>query len=212
MAARSRNRVPSRRTGLHQPIAAVMGVVFLLVGVLGFIPGITTDYDSLTWAGHDSGAQLLGLFAVSGLHNVVHLLFGVAGLALARTEPSARAYLVGGGAVYLVLFVYGLVVDQASDANFVPVDDADNWLHLALGLAMVGLGLVPDRDDSRPQRPRDRDRADEYPGGRDRPDDADRDRKPVGRAHGDSGRTREDMPDRQRGRGRLRRGQPERRS
>jgi hypothetical protein len=208
MAARSRNRAPSRHTGLHQPIAAVVGVAFLLVGVLGFVPGITTDYDSLTWAGHDSDAQLLGLFAVSGLHNVVHLLFGVAGLTLARTESSAKAYLIGGGAVYLVLFVYGLVVDQTSDANFVPVDDADNWLHLALGVAMVGLGLVPDRRDSRPERPRDRGRAGEYPGGRDRPQDADRDRLPIGSAHGDSGRTQEDLPDRQRGRGRFRRGRP----
>jgi hypothetical protein len=212
MPARSSNRAPGRPAGLHQPIAAVVGVVFLLVGILGFIPGITTDFDSFTWAGHDSDAQLLGLFEVSGLHNVVHLLFGVAGLALARSESTARAYLTGGGLVYLVLFVYGLVIDQESDANFVPVNDADNWLHLALALGMVARGLLPDNRERRPERPRERDRAGEYTGGRDRPADADRDRKPVGRAHGDSGRPGEDLPDRQRGRGRLHRGRDDRRS
>lgn len=125
-----------------QKIAAAVGAVFLLVGILGFVPGITTDYGDMTFAGHDSGAQLLGIFGVSILHNLVHLLFGVAGLALARTWSGARAFLVGGGAIYLVLWLYGLLIDLNSNANFVPVNDADNWLHLALGLAMVALGLA----------------------------------------------------------------------
>jgi hypothetical protein len=51
-------------------------------------------------------------------------------------------YLIGGGAVYLVLFLYGLVVGQNSSANFVPVNPADDWLHLVLGLGMIGLGLA----------------------------------------------------------------------
>lgn len=131
-----------------QKVATVVAAVFLLVGVLGFIPGITTDYDQMTFAGKDSGAQLLGVFEVSVLHNIVHLLFGIAGLALARSWNGARAFLIGGGAIYLVLWVYGLVVDSKSDANFVPLDDADNWLHLALGLGMVALGLVLSRPDS----------------------------------------------------------------
>jgi len=130
-----------------QKSATAVAAVFLLVGVLGFIPGITTDYSDMTFAGHDSGAQLLGVFGVSILHNVVHLLFGVAGLVLARSWSGARAFLVGGGAVYLVLWLYGLLIDQHSSANFVPVDDADNWLHLALGLGMVALGLLLSRPD-----------------------------------------------------------------
>ncbi|MBY6539453.1 DUF4383 domain-containing protein [Rhodococcus sp. BP-349] len=122
--------------------ALIVGVVFLLVGVLGFVPGITTDYDMLTFAGHHSGAMLLGIFEVSILHNIVHLLFGVAGILFARAPSSARLYLIGGGVIYLVLFVYGLVVDHDSSANFVPLNDADNWLHLALGVGMIGLGLA----------------------------------------------------------------------
>lgn len=96
-------------------------------------------------AGHDGNAQLLGLFQVSVLHNIVHLLFGVAGLAMARRADTARNYLIGGGVIYLVLWIYGLLIDQTSSANFVPLNDADNWLHLFLGIGMIALGLVGSR-------------------------------------------------------------------
>lgn len=127
---------------LVQLAALVVGAVFLVVGILGFVPGITTDYEDLQWAGHESGAKLLGVFAVSGLHNIVHIVFGVVGLVAAATATAARAYLIGGGVVYLALWLYGLLVDEHSQANFVPLNDADNWLHLGLGLGMVALGLV----------------------------------------------------------------------
>src|SRR3712207_2099398 len=68
-----------------------VGAVFLLVGVLGFIPGITSNYDAMEFAGHESGAELLGIFQVSILHNIVHLLFGVAGLAMAKTVKDRKS-------------------------------------------------------------------------------------------------------------------------
>ncbi|HEU4539727.1 MAG TPA: DUF4383 domain-containing protein [Jiangellaceae bacterium] len=146
------------RTGMMatrvQTAAVVVSVVFLLVGVLGFIPGITTDYDTMEFAGHESEAMLLGIFQVSWLHNIVHLLFGVVGLAAARTATGATYYLVIGGAVYLLLWIYGLIVDQDDDANFVPVNDADNWLHLVLGVGMVLLGLVLGRSAGTRTRPK----------------------------------------------------------
>ena len=132
---------PKRRTAVQQA-AMLVGAVFLLVGVLGFIPGITTGYDSLEAAGHESHAKLLGIFQVSVLHNIVHLLFGAAGLALARSASTARAFLIGGGAVYLVLWLYGLVIDKTSQANFVPLNTADDWLHFVLGLGMIALGVI----------------------------------------------------------------------
>jgi len=123
-------------------LTTAIAVVFLAVGVLGFIPGVTTHYGSMTFAGHMSHAKLIGLFQVSVLHNVVHLLYGVVGLAMARRAASAVTYLVGGGVVYLVLWVYGLVVSEQSQANFVPLNTPDDWLHFVLGVGMVGLGLV----------------------------------------------------------------------
>lgn len=130
---------------LLQKAAAAVGAVFLLVGILGFVPGITSDFGSLAAAGQQSTAKLLGLFQVSILHNIVHLAFGVAGLALARTHAGARSFLRVGGVIYLVLFVYGLVIDKTSSANFVPVNGADNVLHLLLGVGMLGLGVALDR-------------------------------------------------------------------
>lgn len=121
-----------------QTLALVWGIAFLGAGVLGFVPGITTNLGDISFAGNDSPAELLGLFQVSVLHNIVHLLFGIAGLALARGLDSAKAYLLWAGVIYVVLFLYGLIVDTAGDANFVPVNNADNWLHLILGLGLLG--------------------------------------------------------------------------
>lgn len=132
-----------------QKAAAAVGAVFLLVGVLGFVPGVTTNYSDMEFAGHESEAELLGVFQVSVLHNIVHLLFGVAGLAMARSFNGARAFLLGGGAIYLVLWLYGLVVDRDSDANFVPMNAADDWLHLGLGLGMLALGALVPRTERR---------------------------------------------------------------
>jgi hypothetical protein len=147
-ASGSKVRTSSGDTGaLARTAAMVVGAVFLLVGVLGFVPGVTTSYDSLSFAGHMSDAKLLGVFQVSVLHNIVHLLFGVAGLALARTISGARTFLVGGGVIYLVLWIYGLIIDKDSDANFVPLNTADDWLHFGLGVAMIGLGLALSRRD-----------------------------------------------------------------
>ncbi|MCQ1955851.1 DUF4383 domain-containing protein [Arthrobacter sp. zg-Y826] len=135
----------SGRTNV-QKAALAFGVVFLLVGVLGFIPGATTNYSELTFAGHHSEAKLLGIFQVSALHNIVHLLFGIAGLAFSRTVSGARNYLIGGGIVYALLLVYGLFIGHDSAANFVPLNTADNWLHGFLAVAMIGAGLALTRD------------------------------------------------------------------
>jgi hypothetical protein len=127
-----------RERSLAQTLALVFGIAFLGAGILGFIPGITTNLGDIKFAGNDSPSELLGIFQVSILHNIVHLLFGVAGLALARTVDGAQKYLLGAGVIYIVLFVYGLIVGNADDANFVPINNADDWLHLLLGVALLG--------------------------------------------------------------------------
>lgn len=121
-----------------QSLAALAGVVFLAVGILGFVPGITTHYGSMSFAGQGSGARLLGVFQVSILNNIVHLLFGVAGLVLAKTAAEARRFLVGGGVVCIALWLLGLV----GAADWLPANPADNWLHFALGAGLVALGVT----------------------------------------------------------------------
>jgi hypothetical protein len=141
------NDSTTHRTGRAsvQKGAALVGIVFLVVGVAGFIPGITTQYSDLMFASHLSRAQLFGIFQVSVLHNLVHLLFGAAGLVLARTPLRARNFLLYGGMVYFVLFFYGVVIEYQSTANFVPFDDADNVLHFVLGAGMIVLSFLLDR-------------------------------------------------------------------
>jgi len=131
----------------------LVGLVFLVVGILGFIRGITTNYDELKFAGHNSDAQLLGIFDTSILHNIVHLLFGVAGLALEHTYEGARNYLIGGGVIYLALFLYGAIwgADEGS-ANWIPVNWADNVLHVALAAGMILAGVLLAKDVVRRDR------------------------------------------------------------
>lgn len=125
-----------------QTAARAVGVAFLVVALAGFVPGLTTNlYDGLEFAGEDGSAELLGIFAVSVLHNLVHGLFGIAGLALAGSASGARTYLLGGGAVYLALWLFGAV----GGGEWIPVNRADNLLHLGLGLGLTALGVVTAR-------------------------------------------------------------------
>lgn len=122
-------------------LAALAGAAFLLAGVLGFLPGVTTHHGELSFAGRDSRAELVGVFRVSVLLNLAHVLLGAAGLALARTAAGARAFLVGGGIASLVLWLVGVV----GAGGFIPVDRADNWLHFTLGLGTIGLARATGR-------------------------------------------------------------------
>ncbi|CAM5683018.1 Membrane protein OS=Streptomyces fumanus OX=67302 GN=GCM10018772_20770 PE=4 SV=1 [Streptomyces fumanus] len=77
-------------------------------------------------------------------------MLGIAGLLMARSAPAARNYLIGGGVIYLVLWLYGLIIDHDSAANFVPVNTADNWLHFLLGVGMIALGVLLTRRTAPP--------------------------------------------------------------
>jgi hypothetical protein len=125
-----------------QRATAAVALLFALVGLLGFLPAVTTDLGALEFAGHNSRAMLFGLFAVSVLHNVVHLLISVFGFAMALTVRGARSFLVGGGVIYLALCLYGLIIDLGSGANVLGFNAADNWLNLGLGVGMIALGLL----------------------------------------------------------------------
>lgn len=127
---------------LRRRAVLVVALAFVAVGVLGFVPGATTDLDELEFAGHESGAELFGIFQVSVLHNLTHLALGAAGLVVYLVGRWTTAFFLVEGSLYLALWVYGRVVDPHSEANVVPLDAADNWLHLGLGGALLWFGLV----------------------------------------------------------------------
>jgi hypothetical protein len=120
-----------------ESLAGLVGLVFVILGVVGFIPGVVQHYDELRWWMNGSGAQLFGVFQTSILRNLVYLGFGAVGLLAARTALTARAYLSGGGILSFTLGIYGLLIDRFSSSNIVPLDRADDWLHIGLGVTMV---------------------------------------------------------------------------
>lgn len=127
-----------------QKAAMLFGLVFLVIGIGGLIPGITTNYGRLTEFG-GVGATELGIFGVNLFEVVIHLLYGVAGFAMAKTLSAARTYFLGGGALYMVVWVYGLLIELSGPANILGVNAASNWLHFTLGVVMIGVGLLLDR-------------------------------------------------------------------
>jgi Domain of unknown function (DUF4383) len=130
-----------------QLLATLVAATLVLVGIIGFIPGLTTNlYDGLEFAGDGGDAKILGVFHTSVLHNLVHLVFGLVGLAMARTWSGARTFLIGGGIIYIALWLIGLL----GGLDWIPADDPDDWLHFVVGVAMIGLGFVTTREGERP--------------------------------------------------------------
>ena len=124
--------------------AMVFGVVFLLVGAAGFIPGVTqphTHPDVTMTAGL---GEELGLFPVNLIHNLVHIAFGIWGLVAARNLASARAYAKGVAIIYAVLAILGLIPAARLWTTFglVPLYGNDVWLHVLLAAVAAYFGFV----------------------------------------------------------------------
>jgi hypothetical protein len=122
-----------------QMLALAFGAIYLLVGVVGFfITGFGNFF------AHDTNQTLLG-FEINGMHNVVHIVIGVAGLLLARTLAGARTYgwllAIGYGAA----FVYGLIAIN-KPWDFLSINAADNVLHLLTAIVGLAIALGPVRN------------------------------------------------------------------
>jgi len=114
----------------QQLLAQVVGAVLTLVGAAGFLTGGT-----------------LLIFGINTLHNLVHLLSGVLGLAAGFYAGGqwARYYNQGFGVVYLLVTVLGFAA-PALAASLLAINPADNFLHLALGIVLAGVGFgVPSK-------------------------------------------------------------------
>ncbi|MEA2149593.1 MAG: hypothetical protein QOD69_1423 [Solirubrobacteraceae bacterium] len=121
---------------LAQVYALALGAVLVVVGLIGFF--VEPSFS----VGDSAQRGTLIAFDVNGWHNVVHLLSGVAGLALAGTAARARLFCIGYGIVYVVVTVLGFVVgDGGFLLSLIPINTADNLLHLAIAVTAIGIGL-----------------------------------------------------------------------
>lgn len=144
MATRART---SEDRSPAQWFCLVVGAVLVLAGLFGFLADSAFD----TGNGSDSlnGDTLLGL-EVNGWHNIVHLASGLFLLAMARRREMARAGALAFAGIYAVVTVIGMI-DGHDVLGLLPVNAADNVLHLVLALAGLAAGLAPDRRDTRGQ-------------------------------------------------------------
>jgi hypothetical protein len=134
-------------------VALLFGVVFLLVGILGFVPGVNDvnhpgAHTGLSVNGPGTG-YLLTLFHVNLLHNIVHILFGVLGLAAGRTLGGARGYLQFVAVAYGLLAILGLIPALNINHTFglIPIEGNDVWLHALIALVAAIFGFAPRRTE-----------------------------------------------------------------
>ena len=118
-----------------QRFAQILGIVFLLVAIIGFVTAGSSMEADPTMA-----PKILGLFPVNLVHNGVHLGFGIWGLLASRSFAGARNYGIVGGVLYLILAVLGYAVPNGF--GLVPLGGHDIWLHGVLGIALLGVGAT----------------------------------------------------------------------
>ena len=133
--ARSDERTPA------QWYTLVFGAVLLLVGLVGFVVDAGFDVGS----GID-GDKLLGIFEVSGIHNLVHIASGAVLLAASPKRASARLVAIAFGVVYLLVTIIGFIQGD-NVIGLIPVNSADNFLHLAISGLGIAAGLMSSDDD-----------------------------------------------------------------
>jgi hypothetical protein len=120
--------------------ALILGIIYLLVGIAGFIPGlvtypVTTDPNVVGRHGY-----LLGLFPVNWLHNLVHLGVGAWGIFAYASLPAARVFSKSIAVIFGILFIFGLIPGLSSLFGLVPLWGHDIWLHLLTAAAGTYFG------------------------------------------------------------------------
>ncbi len=112
-----------------QKAAKWFGIIFILIGILGFIPGVT-----------NADGMLLGIFQVDALNNVIYLLSGIIALLCAGSMKGAKSYFKIFGVVYALVTILGFV-GGGSVLGLIMVNGADNVLHLLIAVIALALGF-----------------------------------------------------------------------
>lgn len=121
-----------------QKLAAVFGVLFLIGAIAGFLA--PNGGMSMQPTDPAIAARALGIFPVNVLHNIVHLVFGLWGLAASRNWSGSVSYFKGAGIIYAVLTVVGFL--SPTGFGLVPLGGNDIWLHVGLTVAMLAIGYT----------------------------------------------------------------------
>ena len=133
---------------LAQRFAQVFGVIYLLVGILGFVAVPPILVGSIPGAVGPAAGYLLGLFAVNWFHSLAHLLIGVGGLATYRNPAAASAYALVVGIAYALLFVLGLIFSLRFLGGLLPLNGLDHALHLLTALIAFGAYFFSTRPEA----------------------------------------------------------------
>ena len=122
--------------------ALIFGIVFLAVGALGFVPNMVEPLHPGHPTVDPEGGLLLGLFPVNLYHNIVHIIFGLWGLAASRSVGGSVGYARGVAIIYAVLTILGLIPSLNTLGGMVPLYQNDVWLHALLALVAAYFGWV----------------------------------------------------------------------
>jgi uncharacterized protein DUF4383 len=116
-----------------QAVALIFGAIYLVAGILGFVPSLGGS-DTLT------NHALLGIFKVNLLHNLVHVVIGISGLAAASSAANSKRFCRVVGAILLLLGVIGIGV--ANPFGLLDIGGSDIALHLLTGAVLAYFGFV----------------------------------------------------------------------
>jgi len=120
-----------------QLYALIVGAALVFGGITGFF------YNSEFTSDKSVHSAVFGILDVNGWHNVVHILTGVLGLIFASSYGAARGYALLFGAIYVLVAVWGFIIGSGdSILSIVPVNTADNFLHLLIGVAGIAAGAA----------------------------------------------------------------------
>ena len=122
--------------------ARTYGIAFLLIGLSGFVPGLSPVHDHPGLAVDAGSRMAMGLFPVNVLHNIVHLAFGAWGLIASRSVGGARAYGKAVAIIYGLLAIMGLIPAANTTFGLVPIYGNDIWLHALLSAVAGYFGCV----------------------------------------------------------------------
>ena len=132
---------------LAQVYVTVLGAVLVIVGIVGFL------VEPSFAVGDSAERGTLILFDINGWHNVVHLLSGIVGLAMVGTAAKARLFAIGYGIVYVLVTILGFAVgDGGLLLSIIPINTADNLLHLLIAVSGIAVGLASPAAGGAPRR------------------------------------------------------------